>query len=201
MCFRRTQSASRRKPRHAGQLMLTRSKPMFRRFRYDTQGTAAIEFAGASMLLVLGLLNSVDFGFYEYRRMEVENAAQVGAQTAWNICNDISTMLPATQNCPGLNAAITTAIQSTSLGNTVSLASGYPAEGYYCINASGTMQSVGSLSSKPADCSAAGDPSTSPGDYIQVGVTFTYAPLFPGVTVMSGWGITSISKTSWMRLG
>ena len=36
---------------------------------------------------------------------------------------------------------------------------------------------------------------------IQIGVTFTYAPLFPGVTVMSVWGITSISQTSWMRLG
>jgi Flp pilus assembly protein TadG len=181
--------------------MLMRSKNLFRTFCVATQGTAAIEFAGAAIFLVTGLLNAVDLGFYVYRRMEVENAAQVGAQTAWSICKDISTMLPATQKCVGLNAAITTAIQSTSLGNAVSLATGFPTEGYYCINSSGTMQSVGSLSSKPLDCTAAGNPSTSPGDYIQVGVTFTYAPLFPGVTVMSAWGITSINKTSWMRLG
>ena len=74
-------------------------------------------------------------------------------------------------------------------------------EGYYCVNASNALQSVGSLASKPADCTAAGNPNTSPGDYIQVEVTFTYAPLFPGVTVMGFWGITSIAQTSWMRLG
>jgi Flp pilus assembly protein TadG len=181
--------------------MLMHSKLMLRLFGRDTRGTAAIEFAGASMLLVAGLLNAVDLGYYEHRRMEVENAAQVGAQAAWATCNDISSMLPATQKCPGLNAAVAAAIQSTSLGTAVSLASGYPAEGYYCVNGSNALQSVGSLSSKPADCTAAGNPSISPGDYIQVGVTFSYAPLFPGVTVMSVWGITSISQTSWMRLG
>lgn len=174
---------------------------MLQRFSHDKRGTAAVEFGFAAVFLVTGLLNAVDLGYYTYRRMEVENAAQVGAQTAWNTCNDISSMLPATLKCPGLTAAITNAIRSTSLGSDVSLSSGYPAEGYYCVTSSGTMQSVGSLSSRPADCSAAGSSSTSPGDYIQIGVTFPYAPLFPGVTVMSAWGITSISKISWMRLG
>jgi Flp pilus assembly protein TadG len=166
----------------------------------DTQATAAIEFAGAAMLLVVLLLNAVDLSYYEYRRMEVENAAQAGAQAAWSTCNDPTTMLPAMQNCANLNTAITTAIQSTSLGAAVSLASGYPQEGYYCAGASNTLQSVGSLSSKPADCSAAGNPNASPGDYIQVRVTLAYAPLF-GISVMSAWGISSISMTSWMRLG
>ena len=184
-----------------GELMLMPSIPMLRLFRRDTRGTAAIEFAGSAILLVAGLLNAVDLGYYEYRRMEVEYAAEVGAQIAWSTCSDQSTMLPATQNCPGLNTAITSAIQSTSLGTAVSLASGYPAEGYYCVNSSGALQSVGSLANKPANCSAAGNANVSPGDYIRVGVTFSYAPLFPGVTVMSVWGITSINMTSWMRLG
>jgi Flp pilus assembly protein TadG len=173
---------------------------MLRSFPYDTQGTAAIEFAGAAMLLVVGLLNAVDLSYYEYQRMEVENAAEAGAQAAWSTCNDPSTMLPATQNCSGLNAAITGAIQSTSLGNAVSLSSGYPTEGYYCVTSANALQSVGTPSNKPANCSAAGNPNASPGDYIQVGVTFSYAPLF-GITVMSAWGISSISMTSWMRLG
>jgi uncharacterized membrane protein len=181
--------------------MLTRSKHVRRLLRCDTHGTAAIEFALSAMFLVAGLLNAVDMGFYEYRRMEVENAAEVGAQAAWKTCYDQSFMLPATQNCPGLNAAITTAIHSTSLGSAVTLAPGYPVEGYYCASSTGTLQSVGSLSSKPADCSAAGNSNASPGDYIQVEVSFSYAPLFPGVTVMSAWGVTSISTTSWMRLG
>jgi Flp pilus assembly protein TadG len=170
-------------------------------FCEDRRGVAAVEFAIAAMFLVLGLLNAVDVGYYTYQRMEVENAAQVGAQTAWKTCNDPTYMLPATQNCSGLNAAITAAIQSTSLGTAVTLQSGYPQEGYYCANSSGVLQSVGSLASKPANCSAAGDATVAPGDYLKVGVTVSYAPLFPGITVMSAWGVSSITMTSWMRLG
>ena len=169
-------------------------------FWSNERAAAAVEFAAPALLLAVGLLNAVDVGYYAYKRMEVENAAQVGAQAAWKTCYDSSSMLPATQNCAGLNTAITTAIQSTSLGTSVSLAAGYPTEGYYCVTSSNMLQSVGSLSSKPANCSAVGDSSTSPGDYIQVGVTFTYAPLF-AITVMTASGIKSITKTSWMRLG
>jgi len=168
-----------------------------RLFRHDARATAAIEFAGSAMFLVMGLLNA---SYYMYQRMEVENAAHAGAQAAWKTCYDQSSMLPATQNCSGLNSAITTAIQSTSLGTSVSLASGYPTEGYYCVNASGTLQSVGSLSSKPSDCSAVGSSTTSPGDYIQVQVTYGYSPMF-AISVMGVSGITSISMTSWMLLG
>jgi Flp pilus assembly protein TadG len=170
-------------------------------FLRDRRGSAAIEFAGVSLLLAAGIFNAVDVGYYVHLRMEVENAAQVGAQAAWNTCNDVTTMLPATQNCPGLNNAVNAAIQSTSLGTAVSLASGYPTEGYYCVDASNALQAVGSLSSKPADCSAAGNSNISPGDYIQVQVQFSYAPLFPGITVMSAQKISSITMTSWMRLG
>jgi Flp pilus assembly protein TadG len=169
-------------------------------FCHDRRGTAAIEFAAALLFLVIGLLNAIDMGFYEYKRMEVENAAQVGAQAAWKTCYDTSSMLPATVHCAGLNTAIAAAIQSTSLGTGVSLASGYPTEGYYCVNASGVLQSVGGLSDKPANCAAAGNSSIAPGDYIQIEVTYAYAPMFPGITVMSSWGISSISMTSWMRL-
>ena len=121
-------------------------------------------------LLVAILGNAVDFGVYEYRSMQVQDAAQIGAQTAWSVCITPN-LLPSTQNCTtsngataNLNAAVTTAIQSTSFGTRATLASGYPAEGYYCVNSSGALQSVGSLSSKPTNCSAAGNASTSPGD-------------------------------------
>jgi Flp pilus assembly protein TadG len=169
------------------------------RFLRDARGTSAIEFAGAATILVGILANAVDFNDYEYRSMQVADAAQVGAQTAWQRCNSTSS-LPATQNCSGLNAAVTTAIQSTALGSRVSLSTGYPAEGYYCVNASGALQSVGSLSSKPSDCSAAGNAATSPGDYVQIGVTAPYTPLFPGLTVVGNWGVTSLSAVGWMRL-
>jgi Flp pilus assembly protein TadG len=171
-----------------------------RAFPQDACATAAIEFAGAAMFLVMGLLNATDLGYYMYQRMEVENAAHAGAQAAWKTCYDQSSMLPATENCPGLNGAITTAIQSTSLGNAVALASGYPTEGYYCVNSSNVLQSVGSLSAKPSDCSAAGSSTTSPGDYVQVEVTYAYSPLF-AVSVMGLSSVRSIIKTSWMLLG
>jgi uncharacterized membrane protein len=171
-----------------------------RSLRRDSRGTAAIEFAGVATLLAIGVLNAIDLGYYMYQRMEVENAAEVGAQAAWKTCYDQSSMLPATINCSGLSAAITAAIQSTSLGASVSLAPGYPVEGYYCANASNALQLVGSLSVKPTDCSVAGNSNTTPGDYIQVGVTYNYAPLF-GITVMSAWGVKLISMTSWRLLG
>lgn len=183
--------------------MLGRFDSVLGFFRGDRNGAVAVEFATAGMLLVLGVLNAVDMGLYEYKRMEVENAAQVGAQSAWKTwktCNDQGSILPATVNCSGLKAAITAAIQSSTLGTAVSLASGYPTEGYYCVNSAGNLQAVGTLSSPPSDCSAVGSAKTTPGDYIQVEVIYSYAPLF-GITVMSMWGVSSVNATSWMRLG
>jgi Flp pilus assembly protein TadG len=167
-----------------------------RLLRANARGTAAIEFAFAGLMLVLGLLNAVDVGFYAYKRMEVENAAEVGGQAAWKTCNNLtSPMLPATQinastglpNCPQLNATITTAIQSTTLGTAVSLASGYPAENYYCVNASNALILQGPVSSPPATCSTGVAP---PGDYIQVQVTYPYQPMFSGLSVMSALRIS-----------
>ena len=170
-------------------------------FGRDKRGVAAVEFSIAALILIVGILNAADVGLHEYRRMQVENAAQVGAQAAWKTCYYTSSMLPATVNCPDLNNAITAALQSTSLGTAVSLTSGYPQEGYYCNNTSGVLQSVGDLSNKPANCSNAGNSSSTPGDYIQIGVSYPYAPLFSNLTVMGVWGISSISTISWMRLG
>ena len=178
-----------------------------RKFGVAARGVAGVEFAIMGPLLAIGLLNAVDVGYYAYQRMEVENAAEMGAQAAWNTCNNLQTpMLPATQlnastglpNCPGLNNAIKTAIQSTSLKTPPSLASGYPAEGYYCVNASNTLIYQGSVSSPPTACSTG----VAPGDYLQVGVTWQYQSLFPGsISVMNSLNGTPITKTSWMRMG
>jgi Flp pilus assembly protein TadG len=94
----------------------TSLRPRIREFARDTRGVAAIEFALGTLMLAVGLLNVADIGLYIYTRMEVDYASQMGAQAAWKTCNDQTTMLPATQNCTGLNTAITTSIQSTTLG-------------------------------------------------------------------------------------
>jgi len=181
-----------------------------RLFGADARGVAGIEFGVTGLLLVIGLLNAVDVGYYAYQRMEVENAAEAGAQAAWQTCHDPNgSILPATVNCQPpntaitLNAAITAAIQSTTLKG-VTLASGTgainpnPGEGYYCVNASNALIFQGSVSSPPTVCSSG----VAPGDYLQVQVTYPYQSLFPGsISVMSGWSGIPITKTSWMRMG
>src|SRR6516164_5205545 len=130
---------TRRASRNIGELMHSIIHQALGTFWSNERAAAAVEFAAPALLLAVGLLNAIDVGYYAYKRMEVENAAQVGAQAAWKTCYDSSTMLPATQNCAGLNAAITTAIQSTSLGTAIKLALGYPVEGYYCVNTSSNV--------------------------------------------------------------
>jgi Flp pilus assembly protein TadG len=164
----------------------------------DQRGVAAIEFALFAMFLSLALVNVADVSIYIYQRMQAENATQVAAQAAWKACD--LPMLPATTNCPGLAAAVQNALGSTSLGTRVSLISGSPSEGYYCVNSSNALQYVSDVSTKPVDCTAAGMPSLQPGDYIQVQTTFPYAPLFPGLTV-TGTFATPITRTAFVRLG
>ena len=167
-------------------------------FRADERGVAAVEFAFFAGLLGLAVLNVTDVALYVYQRMQVEYATQAGAQAAWHTC-DIN-HLPATNNCSGLNTAVTNAVQSTSLGTHVTLQSGSPSEGYYCVNGSGTLQYMNDVNHKPTDCSAAGSAGVQPGDYVTISTTFAYAPLFPGITVTSTFA-TPITRTALMRLG
>jgi Flp pilus assembly protein TadG len=166
--------------------------------RADRRGVAAIEFAVFASLISIGMLNVTDIAVYVYQRMQVEYATQAGAQAAWHAC-DIN-HLPATNNCPGLNTAVQNAVQSTSLGARVTLQSGSPSEGYYCVNASNVLQYVNDVNHKPTDCSSVGSPGLQPGDYIQIQTTFSYAPMFPGITV-TGAFTTPITRTALMRLG
>ena len=163
----------------------------------DRRGVAGIEFALIGATLCLFTLNLVDVARYIYTRMAVQNAAQIGAQAAWQACDD--TKVPATILCPGLTTAVTAAVQSTTLGTTVSLQTGSPSEGYYCINTDNALQYVSSVSTKPADCSAAGMATLQPGDYVVVDVTYSYAPLFADLTVARLF-TTPITETARVRL-
>jgi Flp pilus assembly protein TadG len=155
---------------------------VLRRLARAQSGSAAIEFAFVGSILVVLLLNVVDFSRMIWTQMEVENSAQIGAQAAYQTCAGGS--MPATTNCPTLASVVTTAIQSTSLGATVRLASGSPGENYYCTNEN-TLQSVGTYSSPPSpfNCSATGNASDSPGDYVSVNVTYNFTPLFAGLSL------------------
>ena len=177
---------------------MTGLKSFLRRLRRDERGIAAIEAAFITSAFAIAMLNAVEIGRYAYIKMEAEQATQVGAQAALVACD--AQHVPATQSCPNLNSAVTTAIQGTTLGSKMSLnGAGAITEGYYCLNAAGALVSVSGVSSKPADCSAAGNSSLKPVLYLQVHTRYTYAPMFPGLTVAQAFP-TAVLKTAWMRM-
>jgi len=143
------------------------------------------------------MLNALDVADYIYRRMQVENAAQMGAQAAWKACDP--TKLPATKLCSGLGAAIAAAVQSTSLGAGVALKLGALSEVFFCLDLTGALQPVGTLDARPVDCSATSRPNSQPGNYIRISVTYSYRPLFSDLTVARFFA-TPIQSSSTMRL-
>src|SRR4051795_3415863 len=79
----------------------------------NDRGVAAIEFGIFAVFLSFALVNVADVSTYIYQRMQAENVTQVAAQAAYVSCD--TSHLPAISNCPGLAAAVQTAVQSSSL--------------------------------------------------------------------------------------
>jgi Flp pilus assembly protein TadG len=176
---------------------LPRALAFTARFSRDRAGVAAIEFGFIATFLAFAGLNAADLAIYERDRLQVENAAQMGAQAAFVQCPLVD--VPATINCPDMSSHVTTAVQSTGLGASVTLADGSPSEGMYCVNSSGQLQYVSDVYSRPDDCTSVGTPTNTPSDYVLVQVNYTYAPLFgfSAANLLS----TTITKTAWVRLG
>jgi Flp pilus assembly protein TadG len=170
---------------------------LFHHLRSDQRGVAAVEFALVGAAISVAMLNAIDVARYYYSRMEVQNAAQMGAQAAWAACDTSS--LPATTNCASLTTKVTAGIQSTGLGTAVTLQSGSPSEGYYCVNSSGVLTYVSSVSTKPTNCTSVGNATDTPGDHIRVAVTYTFTPIFSNIGVTSFFPAT-LTATSMMRM-
>jgi|SRR6185437_4334421 len=177
-------------------LRVLRLRQNVKAFGRDRRGTAAIEFAFFVGFLSVATLNVAEVSIYIYQRMQVENAAQMGAQAVWKTCNT-SSLLPATTKCAGLTTALNNSVRSTALGARVQSAS--PTEAYYCVTAQNALQYMSSVDSKPVDCSAAGNSAAQPADYITIQTTFNYAPMFAGITVGTLFP-TTIQQTTTMRL-
>jgi Flp pilus assembly protein TadG len=176
-----------------------RGAAVFRHLGRAKAGTAALEAALVTPALALLLLNTIDYSRLIWARMEVENAAQIGAQAAYRLCSAYMPQVfspPATAttacNSYNLSGTVTAAIQSTSLGSAVTLspstqlsAANHSAENYYCT-VSGSLVSAGASppSAMPANCSGAvgGSSANEPGDYITVTVAYSYSPLFAGLS-------------------
>lgn len=164
-------------------------------YAVSQSGAAAAEFAMVLLFLTVPILNVIDVGAYVYNRMELDNAAQSAVQTAWAECAP-SGQVPATVNnyCPGVTAAMTTAAQTTSMGSSVSVSS--VSEDYCCPGSSGLTCQGSVATTTPTNCSSG----LAPGDYIFATVSYSYSPLYSGVSVASLL-TTPITRTAWMRLG
>jgi Flp pilus assembly protein TadG len=188
--------------------MMRAAKQLLRglnRYRRDEKGAAAVEFALVVTLLTVPVLNVIDLAMYAWDRMQLDNAAQVGAQAAWATCST-SANRPASPNsyalCAGMPAAVTQAVQSTSLGTRVTWV--LTSEAYYCITTAGSLVfAAAATANPPSNCSKnglGGQASDVPGDYVQITASFTFAPIFPAVSIASA--LTSpITRIAWMRLG
>lgn len=163
--------------------------------RKDHRGVAAVEFAIMAPVALLVLLNVYDISSYIWQRMAVQSAAQTAVQAIWRTCDPAH--VPATTSCSTLTSFVTTAIQSTAVGNRITLV-GTP-EGYYCVNLANVLQYMSNVSQKPFNCTLAGTPTLKPGDYIQVQVQFSYTPLFAG-SYAANLLTTPITASAWMRL-
>jgi hypothetical protein len=173
-----------------------RTGALLKRLRRDERGIAGVEMALIASAFSLAALNAAEVGRYAYLLMQVRQATQAGAEAAIKTCD--TAHLPATTNCTGFSSAVTTAVQSTGLGASVTL-NGSISEAWYCLDAHGVLQNAGAADAKPSDCTAFGGSGVSPSLYVQIPTTYTYAPLFGSMTVASHFP-TAITRTAWMRL-
>jgi Flp pilus assembly protein TadG len=172
---------------------------LMKRLLSDRSGLAGIEFAVASTVLTLGLLNGLEVARWSFQRMELANAVHSATLSVWNACD--TKHLPAKTKCTGLTAAITNGLKTTTLGTDVTIASGYPTEGYYCVDSSGVLTNVANYTAtKPTDCSAVGDSSHSPGDYLVINASYTYAPMFGSGLTVGSLLTTNLTSTGYIRL-
>ena len=170
--------------------------PFIHRFSRDQKGVAAIEMALVSVMFGAALINAVEIGRYGLALMQVDNAAQAGVAAVNHSCDNEH--LPATQNCANLYSTVSTAVQSTTLGNRITV-QGQISEGWYCINSGQALQYMAPVSAKPADCAAAQNMTGTPGLYLGVHATYAYQPIFPGLTIAESF-VTPVNRTAWARL-
>jgi len=121
----------------------------------DIHGVAAIEFAIVAPMLVLAMVCTADLGLGIYRKMQVQNAAQAGAEYA--IVHGY------------VSASITTAVSNAT---TFSGISATPAPSQFC----GCPSSTGVTTT---DCGGTCSGGSSPGTYVSVGAQAKYTTILP----------------------
>ena len=125
----------------------------------DVAGTAAIEFVFVIPFLLLGAIGCFDYSIGIYRQMQVESAAQAGAQYA--VLHGYDSYL--------ISHAVTGATSYTAV-------TASPAPTQYCGCASGTAVVAATCGSPCAN-------GVDAGTYVTVSASATYATLvsYPGI--------------------
>lgn len=139
-----------------------------RTYIHDDGGVAAIEFAVIAGMLVMMLVLLTDLGLGVSAKIEVENAAQYGAQYAFNNGYDANAIQSAVQD-------------SSSLGNL----NVTPASFCGCPGGSGVTPQT--------DCGAPCGDGSLPGQFVSVSVTHTYVPVVPYPGLQTGYTLSSQS--------
>jgi Flp pilus assembly protein TadG len=128
---------------------------LLRRGATASDGAAAIEFAIIAPLLILMLIGTVDLGIGTYQSMQVQNAAQAGAEYAMARGFNASAISSAVTNATGL--------QGIAVSPTPSQFCGCPSE-------TGITTAV---------CSSVCPSGAMAGTYITVSAQLTYTTLLP----------------------
>lgn len=124
----------------------------------DPRGTAAIEFALLSPLLLILLTGVIEIGMAGYQAMQVQASVEAGAlYAAKNGASDLSAISQAIVGATG-TAGIT--------------ASPAPVSYCGCPNATGVV-------SQNADCTTACPDGTAPGQYVRVSAAIAHQTLMP----------------------
>ncbi len=139
-----------------------------RQFRkLGNDGVAAIEFAVVGTLLLLLLVGVIDLGIGCYEQMQVQNAAEVGAQ--YVAVNGY--------NLAGINQAVASSSSNASI-----TASPAPTQFCGCPGAGGIAA---------IDCTTTCTDGTKPSKYVQVNTTLTHwsgvpQGIFPSLFTLTG---------------
>ena len=152
--------------------LLSRTKSLARglfRLSSDIDGVAAIELSIIAPMLVLALVCTADLGLGIYRNMQVQNAAQAGAEYAVTHGYVTDSIVSAVQNATALSGI-----------------SASPAPNQFCGCASATGVTSAACGSTCTGGSAAGT-------YVTVSALATYRTLLPYPVLPSSFTLTAAS--------
>ncbi len=140
----------------------------WKRLRRDRRGSAAIELAVLAAPLVLMTVGTADYGFAVYQQIQVQNAAQAGAEYA--LKHGFSTT--------GITNAVTAATPLT--------VTAVPAPSESCGCPSGTAIT-------PAVCNSACAGGQAAGVYVTVGAQATYTTIVPYPGIPTSFALAASS--------